>query len=608
MARKGYYDVDHYTEYDKVQYSYDAVLPLAQQNHTSATDYDLEAIQSRPFAVNETMYAVYFPTISQFRYQIESGEIYGRLTIWYWFGLVSFAVCRRMLESYYPSTSMRLAKLFQLLRKHVVLPSLFGNRHTVPLTWFRFPLGFLPTRMETVILTIYFVINTVLLCINYTLFNNNTYWPNDKLQQLLRYASDRSGIIAMVQLPVVVLFAGRNNVLQWATGWSFQSFMLYHRWIARVMFLNATVHSFGYSVYSLKAGIYLASFGAPYWCLGVVATTVCALLVVHSIYYLRHHWYELFLFLHIVLVAVFLVTLYLHLHLLSLGYYGYIWLSAALWSIDRLVRIARILLFGLAPSGYARVIAPEIFELRLQTKSFLKPSVPEPGSYSYIHFARFKPWESHPFSLVEYDQTRGTYVYLCKAFDGITKDIYRYLEAQPGQSASLAMAQDGMYGSKTDLDSYEKVIFVAGGIGITPVIQYAKALKKHQHFVLHWITHYESEIDTLLEELNLSDTSLELHTHTTQFGDSPRLYPIGYEKSVSVVEKAERNLRVHHNGRPDIEKLLSSEVRRANCSVAVFTCGPPTLNDACRNITARLATQGHQGSVVDYFEESFFWA
>lgn len=68
--------------------------------------------------------------------------------------------------------------------------------------------------------------------------------------QLSRYMADRTGIISYANLPLLWLFAGRNDLLLWLTGWSFSTFNVFHRYVARVATAQAIAHSFGYTVHS----------------------------------------------------------------------------------------------------------------------------------------------------------------------------------------------------------------------------------------------------------------------------------------------------------------------------------------------------------------------
>jgi hypothetical protein len=66
--------------------------------------------------------------------------------------------------------------------------------------------------------------------------------------QVWRYFSDRTGIIAYYNLPLVFLMGTRNNLFIWLTGWSFSTFNVFHRWVARVFVLQGFLHSVGYTV------------------------------------------------------------------------------------------------------------------------------------------------------------------------------------------------------------------------------------------------------------------------------------------------------------------------------------------------------------------------
>lgn len=75
--------------------------------------------------------------------------------------------------------------------------------------------------------------------------------------QILRYVSDRTGIIALANFPLIWLFGMRNNLLLWMTGWDFGTYNNFHRWVARVSTLQAVIHSLGYTILVLYGRIYL---------------------------------------------------------------------------------------------------------------------------------------------------------------------------------------------------------------------------------------------------------------------------------------------------------------------------------------------------------------
>lgn len=92
--------------------------------------------------------------------------------------------------------------------------------------------------------------------------------------QISRYLGDRAGLLTIAQLPVVFVFAQRNDPLLWITGWSFATFNRFHRWVARMCMMLAIIHSVSYSVYTYRAGegLYAASWLEEYWYCGVIVS------------------------------------------------------------------------------------------------------------------------------------------------------------------------------------------------------------------------------------------------------------------------------------------------------------------------------------------------
>lgn len=128
------------------------------------------------------------------------------------------------------------------LKRFITVPAAFGNRCSQPLGWCT-----IPPRAQTLTIAAFVTLNVILSCANYRLTDGNLYWPN-KSDQLLRYVSDRTGIISLANFPLVWLFGMRNDVLMWLTGWGFGTYNAFHRWAARVATLQAVIHSLGYTL------------------------------------------------------------------------------------------------------------------------------------------------------------------------------------------------------------------------------------------------------------------------------------------------------------------------------------------------------------------------
>jgi hypothetical protein len=59
--------------------------------------------------------------------------------------------------------------------------------------------------------------------------------------------------MSFANFPLLWLFGGRNNIFLWATGWSFASFNIFHRHVARVATVQAIVHSVLYVVMFIQS-------------------------------------------------------------------------------------------------------------------------------------------------------------------------------------------------------------------------------------------------------------------------------------------------------------------------------------------------------------------
>lgn len=86
--------------------------------------------------------------------------------------------------------------------------------------------------------------------------------------QYWRYIADRTGIISYANLPILWMFSGRNNVFLWLTGWSFSTFNIFHRHVARIATIQAIIHSICYSALEANYGYFAESWTEQYWYMG----------------------------------------------------------------------------------------------------------------------------------------------------------------------------------------------------------------------------------------------------------------------------------------------------------------------------------------------------
>lgn len=167
-------------------------------------------------------------------------------------------------------------------RRLLTMPALFNGKHTER----NFIGEVIPTRFESLVIFIYFVLVVLSESVN-IYYYDKFVWYSDKKTQLARYVGDRSAVTTCFICIPVFLFAGRNNFLLWITGWKMSTFYAFHKWSARMAIFSAFVHTitifevmkWSHSIQKVKT--------KNWWIWGAVAMTSGAVIFVQSFPYLR---------------------------------------------------------------------------------------------------------------------------------------------------------------------------------------------------------------------------------------------------------------------------------------------------------------------------------
>lgn len=298
-----------------------------------------------------------------------------------------------------PFTS-QLAHLIRL-KSHLIYPSTIGTYSVRPLPYLQ---GNAPTRGQTLALAAFFILNVLLSTVNYRSYQPNNLRPilSFELTALVVY---RTGIFAFALIPLMLLFSSRNNILLWWTNWPHSTYIMLHKWVARLFFVYSLVHTVVALPYFYKTDSKL-----PYWIWGAVAMVAMAIILLTSILWMRQKSYEVFLAVHIVLSVITLVGCWYHVYLwIGLGTYGYeSWLYAAcaVWFFDRLARAGRVVKNGIKRARVVELDGSGGVYVRIDVAD-VQWGTGSPGAHVYTYFPFLtsggewrQPWENHPFSLV----------------------------------------------------------------------------------------------------------------------------------------------------------------------------------------------------------------
>ena len=493
--------------------------------------------------------------------------------------------------------------LYERLRPYIVYPSLIGRYHIRPLP---FSLGNVPTVGQALYIGLMIVLNVVLTAINFKTTEAHLWFQNTS-QQIIGYMMYRTGVLSFAMAPLLILFSGRNNFLQWITNWPHSTFILLHRWIARLFTLQALLHTILAVVVYSDMGIYNAEAVQAYWAWGVVGTLFACIMVVASSLYFRRLSYEVFLLSHVFMAVLVIVGSWYHVVLrfeVLSGFTMWLWTASAVWFFDRLVRVLRILKVGSRRAsitdigdGYVRVDIPAVRWDML------------PGKKVYVYFpsvSPLRPWENHPFSVIptsvlsplpalqqtvmnqgpESLDAQSQDIEKRQVNETLTTDSATAEPAKPGvtllirksagmtkrlgHQVDLFTLLEGPY-SNNSLSSVlkcDRLLLIGGGIGITGLLPMTRA---HANVKLCWTVRQGAECLVQV----LAGALQAVH-----------------EKSIRI------------GARTDIEGLLRDEAE-AWATVGVVACGPGGL---CDDVRAAVVSAGRKYKTVFALEvDAYSW-
>ncbi|KAL1982832.1 hypothetical protein VTN96DRAFT_832 [Rasamsonia emersonii] len=134
-----------------------------------------------------------------------------------------------------------------LVKEHLVYAPLLRTRHN---NEFKLGgsinMGTVPGRLPTLIICGLFAMNLALLLVDIPF--------SDPEQEVAGMLVGRAGTLTVINLFPLIFIAGRNNILIKLLGVSFDTFNLFHRWLARIVVLEAITHALSYIIPTVQKG------------------------------------------------------------------------------------------------------------------------------------------------------------------------------------------------------------------------------------------------------------------------------------------------------------------------------------------------------------------
>ncbi|OQR84246.1 hypothetical protein ACHHYP_13670 [Achlya hypogyna] len=322
-------------------------------------------------------------------------------------------------------------------------------------------------------------------------YYNGRIKPKNSRQDNFEVAAHTLGYSAFYNLVFAALPATRHCFWMEWLNIPYAHGIKYHQWLAMATIICSVVHCIGYiEVYAVEEDMLkllpcfncdIATTGQRNWVNFFGGLTLACFLVMAmtALPYVRRHHFRVFSTAHLLFVPAG-ATLCMH------NKWAVIWLFAAIviYVANRVLSLATVR----APVVVHKALAhPTVTELSVACSTAYTP-----GDVVFVKVPAISGTEWHPFSVASSPlHSPGTLTLYMKALGPWTRSVRSYIGQCNAAGVAPTVYMDGGYRSPALLSpTFEKVVFVAGGIGATPLLGYIlhtlhAAPHQHVHFIWH---------------------------------------------------------------------------------------------------------------------------
>ncbi|KAF3388807.1 Ferric/cupric reductase transmembrane component 7 [Penicillium rolfsii] len=297
----------------------------------------------------------------------------------------------------------------------------------------------------------------------------------------------RAGWLTIAQFPLLLLLAGKRNLIGYAVGVSYERLQILHRWVARIMLLTATIHG-GVQAYGWKKYDVMQIEISTDSCIPTgFSTWILLLWLVFSATAPIRNWrYEIFVVQHIITFIGFVVAVFYHLPSTALSSRIYAWIGVGVFIFDRLVRTLIYAFNNTKPANSTlHALSGDVTKVRITSPRIKNWS---PGQHVFLSIPELGFAQSHPATILSIPSSHDNdLVFILRAHRGFTQRLLRSAQSsstdlsqgvQEKQSARNDAAQSmkkkhlsligGPYGgSHSDFAAFDTVLLIAGSTGVS---------------------------------------------------------------------------------------------------------------------------------------------
>ncbi|TDZ23813.1 Ferric reductase transmembrane component 4 [Colletotrichum orbiculare MAFF 240422] len=357
----------------------------------------------------------------------------------------------------------------------------------------------------------------------------------------------RNAWVTIMQMPLLYLLAMKVNVLGYITGTSHERLNWLHRWVARTMFVTATVHGFHFWTEWARADFIETQLRImPFIKHGLGAWGILVWSFVSGMKPFRGMAYEMFVVQHLVSAVVFIWLVYVHTPTYARHY---LWFTVALICFDRLARWALLAWqnarVGTSRSGGKGVkrLGHEV-QVRAVSSSTTVVTIKhvrfswKAGQYLYLWLPRVGLFEAHPYTIASAHQLPETSVsnsvqLVIRSHGGFSRRLHKFAEQRQasGKQDTLTGFVLGPFGAPPRWDIYETMVLISASTGASftlPILESIVQCRRsicttRVDFVLlacqgEEIEFYTERLRELMERAQQAGIELVVHIAITRSG------------------------------------------------------------------------------------------
>lgn len=460
------------------------------------------------------------------------------------------------------------------------------------------------------------------------------------------HLTKRFGIVGASQLPFHYLLIWKSSwsPVQILTRASHESLNAYHQLLGRIVTLLIGLHAALYLNFYVQNNLMAIKLKEFYVLCGIVGVIAFAAIGTTALAPLRRRSYRVFYVVHVVLATALVPVLFFHVHHIRI----YLYETAAIYAVNILIRwLSATNLRGNIRSIPDTSLVEIVVSNDSSAKSKRLAQDLSPGQHAYVSLkgnSFLHNFRSNPFTIASIPNTDGHIKFVARALNGNTTLLLSNAE-KFSSDTKVNITVEGSYGLNTHEDrllQYDRVLFIAGGVGATFIVPLYRQLLadlspgkgsyRRQKVNFVWIARTKSEVtwavpanprekESFVERLKICLTGPDSEGDGSPMSYDDNIEGAAVDENEDGIELEEQKQLLSdvaqsngngaadvddvsiYTGRPDLRRLVHETLSHAgNERVAIVVCGPKTLS---RSIRREIAPWVKRGREIWFHDESF---